>query len=358
MLTRHRQRLLEEWTRRVESDLRSVALDRVELVDHMPSFLDGLASDLCPTSPAHPDSCGSAAEHGRQRLRLGFNVREVVREYGLLHTTILTLAEATGVELSQREQIAIVDHIGAGTGDALSEYVAQRDAQLQRQSSEHLGFIAHELRGALAGARIAADLLRERQDGGRLLKMLDKALGRAVWLIDSTLTHAWLKLGVEPRIAPVDLRALLEELRSELGIEGERKGVEIETSVDSDRPLEADARLLRSAISNILRNAVKFTRPNSTVALRAFSRDERIVIEVEDRCGGLPPGESDKLFDSTVQRGEDRSGFGLGLAIARQAVAAHNGVIAVRNLPGKGCVFAIELSAAPAYRPQLPRAPD
>lgn len=219
VLTQHRQQLLEEWTRCVERDLRSVALDRAELVNHIPSFLDELATDLRAGSPALLGSCGSAAQHGRQRLRLGFNVGEVVREYGLLHTTILTLADALGAEITKRENIAIVDHISAGTAAAISEYVAQRDAELQRHSSEHLGFIAHELRGALGGARIAVDLLRETLEGGRLLKMLDQSLSRAVWLIDSTLTHAWLKLGVEPRIEPVDLRAMLEELRSELGFE-------------------------------------------------------------------------------------------------------------------------------------------
>jgi hypothetical protein len=68
-----------------------------------------------------------------------------------------------------------------------------------------------------------------------------------------------------------------------------------------------------------------------------------VTIEVADACGGLPPGKVDDLFAPLVQRGENRSGFGLGLAIARQAVEAHGGSIDVRDDPGDGCVFTIEL---------------
>ncbi len=74
--------------------------------------------------------------------------------------------------------------------------------------------------------------------------------------------------------------------------------------------------------------------------------DGRICIEVADACGGLPPGRADELFTPMIQRGEDRSGFGLGLAIALQAAEAHHGTIRVRDLPGHGCVFVLDLPAA------------
>ncbi|HEX9102683.1 MAG TPA: HAMP domain-containing sensor histidine kinase, partial [Polyangia bacterium] len=67
------------------------------------------------------------------------------------------------------------------------------------------------------------------------------------------------------------------------------------------------------------------------------------VIEVQDQCGGLPPGKTEELFSPFVQKGADRSGFGLGLAIARQAAESHHGTVKVANLPGVGCVFTIDL---------------
>ena len=69
----------------------------------------------------------------------------------------------------------------------------------------------------------------------------------------------------------------------------------------------------------------------------------QVVIEVEDECGGLPPGKAEELFQPFEQRGGDRSGLGLGLAISRQGVEANGGAIEVKDLPGKGCIFSITL---------------
>jgi hypothetical protein len=66
-------------------------------------------------------------------------------------------------------------------------------------------------------------------------------------------------------------------------------------------------------------------------------------VEVEDECGGLPEGKAEELFTPFVQRGADRSGFGLGLAITKHAAEAHHGTVQVSNLPGKGCIFMLSL---------------
>jgi signal transduction histidine kinase len=76
---------------------------------------------------------------------------------------------------------------------------------------------------------------------------------------------------------------------------------------------------------------------------------------VEDACGGLPEGAADRLFDPYVQVGEDRSGLGLGLPIVLRSVKAHEGDVRVRNLPGKGCIFTIELPQSRADSRAAPR---
>jgi signal transduction histidine kinase len=67
---------------------------------------------------------------------------------------------------------------------------------------------------------------------------------------------------------------------------------------------------------------------------------------VEDECGGLPPGTAETLFRPFEQRGTNRAGLGLGLSISRQAVEADGGKISVRDIPGKGCVFRVEMPIA------------
>jgi len=81
--------------------------------------------------------------------------------------------------------------------------------------------------------------------------------------------------------------------------------------------------------------------------LRARStEDQRLLIEVEDECGGIPASVGDPFQPFGERRGRDRTGLGLGLSIARKAVRAHGGDIHIRDAPGKGCVFTIDVPLA------------
>jgi signal transduction histidine kinase len=110
--------------------------------------------------------------------------------------------------------------------------------------------------------------------------------------------------------------------------------------------VDGDPQLLTSAVMNLLHNAFKYTPPGGTVTLGARAQAERLLVEVQDECGGIPERKSDLFQAFGDRRGTDRSGLGLGLSIARQAVRASAGEIHVRNMPGKGCVFTIDLPLA------------
>ena len=87
--------------------------------------------------------------------------------------------------------------------------------------------------------------------------------------------------------------------------------------------------------------------------LRALGDDERVRIEIEDECGGIPDGTVDPFKPFADRRRTHRTGLGLGLSIARKAVRLHAGEIDFRNLPGKGCVFVIEMRLAVEGTPVL-----
>lgn len=154
-------------------------------------------------------------------------------------------------------------------------------------------------------------------------------------------------MGLAARPQRLELRGFVEDLVFDASVEAQARGINVEVSVEEDLSIQADPRLLRSAISNLLHNAVKFTGPKTTVTLRARRDEGRVVIDVADQCGGLPAGKVEELFSPLVQRAADRSGFGLGLAIAKQATAAHDGIIRVRDVPGVGCVFTLDLPSTP-----------
>ncbi len=344
LLRQKREHLITSWGNRIKRLVAAASIPRAELLDHMPAFVDEVVQALYPAAVPLPPVSTKAEEHGEQRLGLGFDVAEVVREYGMLHECILEIAAEAELPISGRDQLIVAKWLNVGIADAVAQYVKQRDLEMQRQSSEHLGFIAHELRNPLGSARLAFERLRRTElADSRAAGMLDRGLRRTSEMIDSVLSQASLKMGVVPRLAPLALRPFLQELQADAGPEAEARGIRIVISAPEDLVIEADPRLLRSAVSNLLGNALKFSHEQSTVVMSAGHGEGRVTIEVMDACGGLPPGKVEELFTPLVQRGANRTGFGLGLGIALQAAEAHNGTIKVRDMPGKGCAFIIDL---------------
>ena len=100
------------------------------------------------------------------------------------------------------------------------------------------------------------------------------------------------------------------------------------------------------ALSNLVQNAIKFTKADGNVWIRGRNVTGRVLIEVEDECGGLPPGKVEELFLPFSQKGTDRTGVGLGLSISKHAISLNDGQVSARDLPRKGCIFTIDLPRA------------
>lgn len=343
VLKARREVLVACWGAKIRAEL-SPNVTNAELLDEIPAFVDEIIAALYPGVVPLPRARCIAEEHGAQRLRLHFDVAEVVRDYGLLHECIIDMARDASFTIGLPEQQVISRWINSGIADALAQYVKQRDSERDRQTSEHLGFIAHELRNPLSAARAAVQRLRNNERAaGRATELLERSLRRASDMIDNALSHASIQLGLEPKKERLAVADLLRDIEVDAGIEAQARGTDLDVASAGDAVVSADPRLLRSAVFNLVHNALKFSPAGSTVSVRARSTSSGVAIDVADACGGLPPGKADDLFSPLVQRGENRSGFGLGLAIARQAVEAHGGHIGVHDIPGTGCVFTIEL---------------
>jgi signal transduction histidine kinase len=140
----------------------------------------------------------------------------------------------------------------------------------------------------------------------------------------------------------------IEEIASALTLDATARGVRlIVMPVEDGLVITADRQVLAAVVGNLLQNAIKFTRPRTSVTLRVGASEERVLIEVQDECGGLPNGDVNELFRPFEQRSADRTGMGLGLAFSRWAVEANDGRIYARNLTGRGCVFILDLPRQP-----------
>ncbi len=347
VLTDHRDEIMQRWADTVRGTLHPASMPRAELIDHLPVFLKEVIEAL--RLEEGPETSVTAADHGGQRLGLGFNLDSVVREYGALGDSIVYVANAHGAPLTVRDYHVLSTCVITGIAEAVAQYARQRDAELQRQANEHFAFIAHELRNPLGAALMAVNLLRQKQlmPDDRSAQVLDRALARMHQLIEDSLGDAQAGAGVQIHREVTSLRALLEDAEVGASANAEAKGIKLTVSVESDEPINVDVRLARSAVSNLVRNAVKFTEADGVVLVRGRVTDGRITIEVEDRCGGLPPGKVEEAFAPFVQLDPKKDGFGLGLAIVKQAADAHGGVIRVQNLPGRGCIFVLELPNEP-----------
>jgi hypothetical protein len=139
----------------------------------------------------------------------------------------------------------------------------------------------------------------------------------------------------------------IEEMEIEGSVHAAIRGLQFTVGpVNPELRIDVDRHLFGSAVSNLLQNAFKFTRPSGHVWLRTQSTQHSVSIEVEDECGGLISGTAETIFQPFEQRRSDRSGLGLGLTISRQAIEADGGRLSVRDMPGKGCVFLVEMPRA------------
>ena len=293
----------------------------------------------------------TAAAHGKQLLELGFSLDQVVHHYGDLCQATADLAVEKDAPFSIDELRTLHRCLDGAIADAVTELSAQRDVSIARTQSaevkERLDCLMHELRDSLGTATLA---IRALETGnlplsgatGGVLKRSHAALKT---LVDRALDEVGEKTAATAPSEPFSLALFLADAASEAALEASERDCAL--TVRDIAPLLGIAgnrdRLL-AALGNVLQNAFKFTQPHTEVTLMAYTQANRVFIEVQDHCGGLPPGTAEKMFiPFSAQRSNDKSGLGLGLAIARQSVEADAGSLTVRNLAGIGCVFTIAL---------------
>jgi signal transduction histidine kinase len=144
--------------------------------------------------------------------------------------------------------------------------------------------------------------------------------------------------------AAFSLALFIADATSVASLDAAQRGCQLTVpTVDRLLAIAGDRYRLLAALVNLLQNALKFTHPRTEVTLHAYAVGDRVSIEVSDNCGGLPRGSAEKMFSPFIQRGEDKSGVGLGLSIARRYVEADGGSLSVRDVPGIGCVFTMNL---------------
>jgi signal transduction histidine kinase len=318
-----------------------------ELTNGIPFFLDQLIETLRLSQVSSEAAGENATERGRDLLKGGFTVAQVVHDYVDICEAITELAGATtgSMRLTAAEFHTLNRCLDDAIAQTVTEYTRQREQSIAEEGREILGDLSHELRNALGAALLSFQTLKTGRVGlgGSTSALLGRSLRRLAALIDSSVAQVRLDSGLRT-LERVSLREFVEEVEVGASLEASARGLTLSVaSVEPGVDVEVDRQLLAAAVANLLQNAFKFTRPESHVWLNTSAIDERVLIDVQDQCGGLPPGKVDELFRPFEQRSANRAGLGLGLSISRRSVHANGGEIRVRDIPGSGCVFTIDL---------------
>lgn len=325
-----------------------------ELEHGVPLFLTQLAETLRLESTSVPFPTGaignSASQHGGELLGLGFSVAQVVQDYGDICQAITELALETHAPITTEEFHTLNRCLDIAIAGAVTEYARITSQERTAEEVERLGHTAHEARDILNTAFLAFHSLK-RGDvaiNGSTGAVLGRSLMGMRDLIDRVLSEVRLVANIR-HLEHLPVVAFIDEIAATGFLHAEYRQIAFKVEpVDAALIVDADPQLLNSAVMNILHNAFKNTHAGGHVVLRAFAAEECLRVEVEDECGGIPLDEGDLFKTFGDRHGADRSGLGMGLSIARKAVRAHGGDISIRNLPGKGCIFAIELPLAAA----------
>jgi len=212
--------------------------------------------------------------------------------------------------------------------------------------------ISHELRSPLARLCVAVELARSKTSNDAMLDRIEKEAERLNSLVSELLQVT--RAEGDPskrRTEPVQLDELIEEIVEDTSIEASAKNCRLELKAAQPVHMPGDAELLRRAVENVVRNAIRYAPEGTVIDIELHASGNWAEVSVRDRGPGVPEQSLPRIFDAFYRVEEDRDrasgGVGLGLAIAKRAVELHKGKLYARNA-NPGLMVVIELPVAAA----------
>ncbi len=350
-----RDELLARWREGVRRLPGAAGLDAPALNDHVPDLLEELSCALeaaCDPARLPRPVTDNPEVHGRQRFEVGFDVGEIVAEYGLLRLCVQELAEARGLDFCGESVRVVGRVIDEAVGRAVETYVAHQAGETRRRREEHLAFVVHDLKTPLSAVDMASRLLEDglpeesKTDRNRvLLETLRRNVGRLRALVKAVVREdARIDDGAELvlRRREFDLWPLVQGLVYDLRPLASAAATKLVNSVPEDLTVYADAPALAQVFQNLLSNAIKYA-PGGRVTVTARALEAGgVECGVSDTGSGIEESRLSKVFEKGETDGRE-GGTGLGLAIARQVVEAHGGRVYAQSRPGEGTTFVFDI---------------
>jgi signal transduction histidine kinase/CheY-like chemotaxis protein/CHASE3 domain sensor protein len=334
--------------------VRAMSADAAEFAEHA----GGPIGIALQNSLSHVHM-GALAEELRDRAALLQSQNEELQAQG-------EEIQAQSEELhAQGDEIRRQNEDLSAARDALAAKAAALE-QVDRRKNEFLATLGHELRNPLAAVATAGSLLQAEARDGRMIRhasVVARQVRNLRRLVDDLLDLSRIDHGkIELRRERLDLRAAVEAAIQSIRAEVEMKALRVSFEVAAAGALAVDADPVRleQVLSNLLRNAVKYTPPRGTITVAAEADGGSAVVRVGDTGVGISPDLLPRIFEPFIQGTHSEAGeqgLGLGLALVRRLVEMHGGTVEARSEgQGTGTVFVVRLPLAAPAR-QAPAAP-
>jgi signal transduction histidine kinase len=384
-LTEHKQELIARCRAKVLTR-RAPRVTDVEIANGIPMFLGQLINTLkTDTDDTTAQMVSSAHLHGGELQRAGFTVEQVVHDYGDLCQAITEMAvesesdirsddfgtlnrclddaiagavaeytRPTAEEIEDGFDDPALESAGAapvGTFDRREAGTAGRRAsgELAADTNRLIGSAAFELQALLKAAMLSFDTIKRGRvaANGSTGAALDRSLRGLRQVVDRSLLQLRLNAGMQPE--DINVARLIADIDAAATLDALACGIRLTViPVNESLTVNADRSVVLTVVAHLLTNAFKHTNRNGhhDVTLRVRLISNQVRIDVEDQCGGLPPGTAENLFWPFAHSNRGRPMVGdLGLAICRRSIEATGGTLHAQNRPTLGgCVFRVGLS--------------
>jgi len=360
-------RAFSEMAVQLRSTVAELTDDRARLTAILNNMADGIITtdeegSITLANRAAGDLLGFRPDAGLPRP-----VIEAARDYELTEVLQRSLASRRPEEVQFESSATgrFVRAIAIGTEGASGALILLQDLTevraLQTMRREIVGNISHDFRTPLAGIKAMVDTL---QDGAidnhdaavDFLTRIEDEVNRLTQMVAELTELSRIETGrTDLEWSEVDLNTMVRESASQMAPQAERQQLTLTTDLADDLPvITADAERLRQVIINLLHNAVKFNKPGGSVTITTRAEDEAVTLAVADTGMGIPRRDLPRIFERFYMGDRSRTGqgSGMGLAIAKHIVEAHDGAIAVTSREGEGSTFTIRLPRPGAGHPE------
>jgi len=237
----------------------------------------------------------------------------------------------------------------------LDQVLRLASQQLQR-AAEHrksmIQMLAHDIRGPIASSKLSLATLSRSDDPKQAVSSIKSAendLNRVVILLEDLLTIDRLEAGkLDLDITPIELDALITEVTDAVATLASAKGIEITVTNREPVVIEGDKARLMQVLQNLIINAINHSDRAASITIGYNQETDHTKVSIKDCGKGISKQNQAQIFDPFIQAGhKGKDGFGLGLAICKKLVEAHEGEIGFDSVEGEGTTFWIKLPREP-----------